>query len=96
MAIVHFKHWTCNVVKRYYSNGRIALQLIQDGEPIAVATVNLPDIKLKKDEAIIKDYSENEGMLMALKNAGLIKKEIGTVQSGFVTCPVVQFNMDVI
>jgi hypothetical protein len=33
--------------------------------------------KLPKDQAYIKDYSENEGMLEALADAGIVKEVIG-------------------
>jgi hypothetical protein len=38
---------------------------------VATATLNLPEIALGPDEVIIKDYSENEGMLDTLILAGL-------------------------
>jgi hypothetical protein len=58
-----------------YGNGRIALELHDDetGEPISRATVNFPEIDLKDGETVIKDWSENEGMLAALEGAGIVK-----------------------
>ena len=42
---VLFKTWLCRVVPAMYSNKILALQLkdIEDGSPIATATVNLED-----------------------------------------------------
>jgi|APSaa5957512576_1039674.scaffolds.fasta_scaffold12820_6 hypothetical protein len=85
--MVKFKQWNCEVEFGEYSNGRIAIELV-DPEPIAVATVNLPDVVLKDDEVIIKDYSENEGVLDALVEAGYVSKPIDWVRTGFVTCPI--------
>lgn len=75
-----------------YSNGRIALELIdaEDGETVMVATVNIPDAMIEKDELIIKNYSENEGVLEALQKEGIVGPIIKTVRTGFVTCPVVK------
>ena len=93
---IKFKKWNCIIKIRYYQNKRIALQLIDeiDGSPVAVATVNLPEIKLKKNQTIIKDYSENEGMLNSFQNVGLVKKIIGSTQTGFVVCPIIELNME--
>jgi hypothetical protein len=74
-----------------YSNGRPAIELIEaeTGEPILTATVNIPDVDLKGREIVIKNYSENEGVLGFLLQhsiVGPVKREIGI---GFVSCPVV-------
>ena len=74
-----------------YSNGRPAIELIEaeTGEPVLMATVNIPDADLKGREIVIKNYSENEGVLQFLLQhsiIGPVKREIGI---GFVSCPVV-------
>lgn len=68
MKKVKFKSWNCLVSFGRYSNGRTAIRLIDslDGAPVATATVNVPDVKLAKDEVIIKNWSENSGILRAL------------------------------
>ena len=78
---VKFKRWTCTIEKGEYSNGRIALELIsvKDGDPVLVATVNVPSEKIAKDEVIIKTYSENEGILDVLINAKIISTPIRTI-----------------
>ena len=95
---VKFNVWNCEVIKKQYQNGRVALQLIAiaddmdndvyKGEPIAMATVNLPEVELADGEVFIKDYSENEGMLEALENAGVVKFTGQYVKSGFVIIPI--------
>jgi hypothetical protein len=75
---------------RQYTNGRVAIQLIsvEDNEPYAVASVNVPDARLESDEVIIKDYSENEGMLEFLLQNNIVTLTDRKIQSGWVTMPV--------
>lgn len=63
------------VFKKYYDNGRTAITLIdqEDGMPYCTATINVPEIDLLPDEVIIKNYSENEGILELLEKAGYIQ-----------------------
>lgn len=63
------------MVKRQYSQSdRLALTLIDtmDGSPVGVATINVPETNLKPNEVVIKDYSENEGLLDVLVSAGIV------------------------
>jgi hypothetical protein len=68
-------------------------------DTIATATVNLVEYEAELLSAMdvtgnsytfIKDYSENEGMLDALVEAGIVSKPLGYYQTGFVTCPLVE------
>lgn len=76
MGTIRFADCNCTVERHRYQNGRVALQLIthDDGfpEPVATATVNVPDCDLADDEVIIKDYSENRGILDILIGAGIV------------------------
>jgi hypothetical protein len=87
---IQFKQWNCEVVKRFYNNGRPALELIEvgTGEPVAVATVNVPDECIPGGFVAVKDYSENEGMLAALVLQHVVESPKISVASGFVTIPV--------
>ena len=93
--IVEFRGWSCTLKVGRYANGRIAIQLVDalDGDPVAVATVNVPEEHLEEDEVVIKDYSENEGMLNALRKAGIIGGVMRRVQTGYVMSPVVKLNL---
>ena len=73
-----------------YGNGQTAIKLIdeEDGMPFAVATVCVEDDLVKENEVAIKDYSENEGMLESLINAGMVEEPHAFVQSGFVKIPI--------
>lgn len=87
---IKFKRWNCCPWFGQYSNGRVAIRLmeIETGEQIAVATVNVPERSLQDDEVIIKDFSENEGMLPALIDAGIVEPTGLTVQTGWTESPI--------
>jgi len=95
---IKFKTWDCELNRGEYQNGRTALELvawedneadeIYEGEPIATCTINIPECSLAADEVIIKDYSENEGMLQALLDAKVVELTGREVQSGFITAPI--------
>lgn len=84
MHIIEFKKWRCHLYRGAYSNGRVALQLRDavTGDPIAICTVNLPEVDLEPSEVLIKDWSENEGMADALQRAGVIHPPRGKVETG--------------
>ena len=92
MQKVKFQGWNCNVLFNKYHEGkgyRIDLIDADDGTPVAVATLNVPDIELESDEVIIKDYSENKGMHDALIKYGIIKHTNKFVKlSQFITAPI--------
>jgi hypothetical protein len=72
-----------------YQNGRPALILEdRDGNLAAMATVNIPEVQLKPNQVLIKDYSENHGMLRALEDAGIVKATGQSIRSGFADLPV--------
>jgi len=72
------KLYKCKLLRGEYENGRTALELVdaKTSEPVARATTNLPDVHLGDDEVIIKDYSENVGMLAALTKAGVVSDPV--------------------
>lgn len=77
-----------------YENNRTAIQLIDavDNEPYATASVNVPDVLLLDNEVLIKDYSENEGMLDFLSKNNIVTPTPNGVQSGFVWLPIAILN----
>lgn len=77
-----------------YTNGRKALMLVDasDGCPYATATVNLPDVLLEDNEILVKDYSENEGILNFLTENNIVVPTDKGVQSGHVWIPVCILN----
>lgn len=92
MNKVIFLGEACSVKLGKYPNGRTAIELIcEDGSPMATATINIPEIVLEPNEVILKTYSENEGMLEALREAGIVGAVIDSVQLSFNTVPIVEF-----
>lgn len=86
MITVQFKEWRCEVIQNeYMTTGNICLQLVdaEDFDPVAFATVNT-DVVLPEGLVGIKDYSENEGMLAALVEGGIVSQPVGTLKQGFV------------
>ncbi len=88
--VVKFNGLICTVDFRNYENGRIAIWLTvkRTGEDAAVATVNIPNFPLKDDEVIIKNYSENEGILDVLIQAGVVSESFDKADSGYISADV--------
>ena len=93
---VKFKEWDCDIIYGQYQNERMAIQLFEtdsnNSAPIARATVNLPDDPMAKNEIAIKDYAENEGMLAALIEAGIVTKPVRMIASGHVIIPICHYT----
>ena len=66
-----------------YRNGQNAISLYFEGEPYMTASV-AHDINIQNDEVIIKNYSENEGILEALIEAEIIDPEVTPFRVNFV------------
>ena len=62
----------------------------EEGEDLLVATVNIPEASLEEGETIIKDYSENSGILKFLVQNGVVSEPIRNISTGFVQCQVVK------
>lgn len=85
MSKVKFRDWDCKLEFGTYANGRTAITLVAsrthdedpdmmvfEGEPIATATTNIPEADVADDEVIIKNWSENKGILESLTKAFII------------------------
>jgi len=84
---VAFNGWNCVLVKhKYEKGGGVALELVDeiDGESVAMATVNLPEVVLDHDVVLIKDWSENEGMLDCLVKHNIVSYTGKDVRTGMV------------
>ena len=99
---VLFKSWLCRVVPDKYTNTHslaLTLKEIDTGEPIATATINMIDddaqalinqyYDYEHIPVYIKDYSENQGMLVALQEAGVVSNVVDYYYSGYVRVPLV-------
>lgn len=78
-----------------YSNGRLYIGAYNSEEgPMFDATINLPKHNIASDEAFIKNYSENEGVLEFLMENDIVLKVVYYVPSGFVMVPLCKLNME--
>ena len=101
---IEFHGFKCCIAMHHYINNeqienpRIALILedSDDGESLAVATINIPEEYLAKDEVIIKDYSDNEGMLDTLMNAGIISGPKRYTNSVYMKAPICKLLIPII
>ncbi len=80
------------VWETYQNNQRDRLSIVdaETKESLVTASVNLPEIELLEGEMLIKDYSENEGVLLGLVNAGVVEHTGKEVPIGYVTIPIVK------
>ena len=96
MRKMSYKQYKAVVVRsKYMNNDNLALMLIdeKDGSPITTITVNTED-KLPEGFGYVKNYSENEGIMEVLQEEGLIKEVFGYKQMGWVTVPLVEFDLE--
>jgi hypothetical protein len=75
---------------QYPHGGRTALLLVEPGkeDEFVVATVNEPEARLAANQVLIKDYSENRGVLDSLVRAAVVRPTGEIVRSGFASLPV--------
>src|SRR5262249_25139283 len=83
--IHHFGPVEITIEVRRYTNGRMAVQLLEAGEDYATVSVNIPTVELAKDQFIFKTYSENEGLYEEMTAAGLIET-VGNTDMGWPIC----------
>jgi hypothetical protein len=81
----------CFFVVNSYMNGNTEIEIYQYDGPVATVTVNIE--KLPKNQAYIKDYSENSGMTKFLISLDLVEY-IGYKTSGYVIIPLVRLNLE--
>ncbi|NCQ52366.1 hypothetical protein GW796_10890 [archaeon] len=104
MKNVKFLNYDCKVeLNRYRQSNRLSISLVSavsnpdkdlfEGEPIATATVNIPEEDIGENQVMIKDYSENTGMTKALEEAGLIVFNQNTKSFGIGSGSVVIADM---
>ena len=79
-----FGTYTVKFIPKYYSNGRLAILMIdeKDDLPVAMPTFNCPDVELNPGEVVIKDYAENSGILDFLTANGLVT-DTGRTPEGY-------------
>lgn len=87
MGKVRFLGCDCTIRNEEYANGGTCLRLVdEDGEDFLTATSWIPG--LAAGEVAVKNYSENEGILDVLVDAGIVLPPHRHEASGFVRFPV--------
>ena len=68
-----------------YAQGGIAVRLkdVLDGEQYATVSIHVHGVCLAADEFVFKTYSENEGLLESMLNAGFVEATGRSVQLSF-------------
>ena len=68
-----------------YAHGGIAVRLkdVVDGEQYATVSIHVDGVRLAADEFVFKTYSENEGLLESMLNAGFVEATGRSVQLSF-------------
>lgn len=96
MKNIKFKKWDCYLWFGQYENGRTAIALKEHvtHEIIAKATVNIDEFQLPPGDVLIKNWSENEGMVDALIDAGIIDHPHATVATGHVDADLCKLLID--
>ena len=87
---INFKGTDCILHKLKYVNGRTALELTEaeTGESFLTVSKNIPTENLSSNEIIIKDYSENDGILRCLAEIGVISYPKRWITQGWVSLPI--------
>lgn len=93
--LVTFLGYNCQVIKtKYAQGGAICLRLVStENEPIATATVNVPEYKVRSGYLLIKNYSENQGILDALVEAGIVTPTGVTIPVGYCQAELCKLNI---
>lgn len=85
----NFKFTKKQIIKQQYMHDGSTALIVKNGwERIATLTVCVADSAIEKDEVVIKDWAENEGVLQDLIEMGVVSEPIRTLQSGFVVCHI--------
>lgn len=81
---VSFRGRECIVLKGMYRSGQIKLWLVaaRTREQMGTATVHMPVHALPKDHVLIRDQSDNEGVLKALVEGGIVSEPVNVVTVG--------------
>lgn len=82
---------TVTVEKERYPNGARRINLYDEmGLPYATCTMQLEGVTLADDEVIIKNHSENEGVLDILIQNNVVELTDKVVTHGFVRSSIVR------
>lgn len=94
---VQFGGYDCRLIfnfLRYPCTGHVQIHLVDDGGPVATATVYNPCCLLASNQVLIKDYAENEGILRALEKAGILERTCDTYPVGYCEADICTLIVD--
>jgi hypothetical protein len=76
-------------------DGPLAIQAIcaDDYSPAFTATVNLPEHSIAPDEAFVKDYGENQGVLAFLRENRIVTDIVRHIRSDYVSIPLCKIDL---
>jgi hypothetical protein len=75
----------CSLRFSKYQDGTIALRIFDEYDhPLMTVTKNVPGCSLKKNQILVKNYSENEGILECLEEQEIIERTGMLCSSGFI------------
>lgn len=79
-----------SVIFDKYTSGQNAIMLydMSDGFPFMTASAALTNVELESDDVAIKNYSENEGILETLIEAGIVSQPHSYIPSGYANFPI--------
>lgn len=83
MTQVVFAGSACTVQVGRYANGQTRIALVDEEGPVATATSAVEGVELKPDEVLLKDFSENRGIVAALVAAGVVDEPTSWVEAGY-------------
>ena len=75
-------------VKTHIVPNRIELIEVETGQPYAIATSALDELKMVEGYVAVKDYSENTGMLRFLIDNDIVEPPVTFLKQGFVDFPI--------
>jgi hypothetical protein len=91
MKVFTYKGDKVRLTQREYGNKRTALTMESAiGEPYMKISVNVDDVPIRPNQIVVKDYSENEGILHWLQDNNIVSAPIGGAKVGHVFCPLVE------
>lgn len=65
-----------------YGNGRVAVLIVEAGEPYCTLSTNVPNEPLEDREFVLKDYSENARIAAQVKRLGIFEYTGKTARMG--------------
>jgi len=91
----HFDFEEGSIQFKRYRNGQIAMQHYNNkGIPNATLTVAVDNCPLSDKEVLIKDWSENDGVLHDLIKHEIVSKPVREVVSGYASIHVCRLLVD--